>query len=363
MTISKKKMALAIASSIATLLLVDSLCHFAFSYPHLLPSGVPLLVLRGIYMNNRDFIQYNGECARYDARLTYTLRPGSCKFSNAEFDTRVFVNRRGLRDDDASLRQPEIIVLGDSHAMGWGVEESEAFPSILEKRLKMRVLNAAISSYGTAREVEKVLQLDHASAKVLIVQYCGNDFEENQAFVANNYKLTPMKENVYKNTVRDIAISGYYLPGQHLARTFEVQIFHRLARTVVGPDRLPNPTGPAPRAESVDYSAELFMKILKHSQLLMGRRLVFVLAIDAFETRNDFPKAVWRQVAQDNLSNLRIVDLSGDLRPEYYFRLDDHINRLGHRLVADRLFEEICNYGDDSLRRGCAVKVPASASR
>src|SRR5262245_30955882 len=59
-------------------------------------------------------------CGRYDAGLTYMLKPGRCRFASVEFDTQVNVNSFGLRDDEESLTGPEIIVLGDSNAMGHG---------------------------------------------------------------------------------------------------------------------------------------------------------------------------------------------------------------------------------------------------
>ena len=79
----------------------------------------------------RNIIQYNADCTRYDPKLFYTLKPGRCRFADLEFDTEVRVNTLGVRDDETSLQSPEIVVLGDSHAMGWGVSEDQAFPAML----------------------------------------------------------------------------------------------------------------------------------------------------------------------------------------------------------------------------------------
>src|SRR5262247_1177276 len=67
--------------------------------------------------------RFLAECGRYDPRLTYMLRFGGCHFTNVEFDTDIKVNSFGLRDDEDSLKDPEVIVLGDSQAMGFGVED------------------------------------------------------------------------------------------------------------------------------------------------------------------------------------------------------------------------------------------------
>lgn len=351
----RKRILLAITSSVFTLLAIDLSAHIALSHPQMLKPGKFLLILRGLYLNNRNFIHYDLSCSRYDPQLTYTLRPGRCIFANVEFRTEVFVNSRGLRDDEASLEKPEIIVLGDSHSMGWGVNQNETFPKILARKTRVTVLNTGISSYGTAREVESVLRLDLNYAKVLIVQYCPNDFDENRLYVANNYKLTPMAEDVYKATAQDIKPSKYYFPGQYVARTFDVQVLHRLSRMFFGPTRVPDPTGPAPRPDGSDFAADLFLKILKHSGLTSGRKLVLVLEVDAFKTSGGFLPAVEKKAKEGGEVNLRVVNLNNDLRPECYFKLDDHINSLGHRLVAERLYQEICRDRDESIQRMCAA--------
>lgn len=107
----------------------------------------------GYLYNNGDrrIIQFSPDCARFDKNLGYTLKPGQCIFSGSEFSNTYWVNSAGLRDDESSLDHPEIIVTGDSFAMGWGVEKEETYAQLLERKTRLRVLNAAISSYGTAR--------------------------------------------------------------------------------------------------------------------------------------------------------------------------------------------------------------------
>ena len=51
-------------------------------------------------------------------------------------------------------------MLGDSYAMGWGVEQGESFPEILEAATGLRVLNAGVPSYGTPRELLMLERLD-----------------------------------------------------------------------------------------------------------------------------------------------------------------------------------------------------------
>src|SRR4029077_3494943 len=111
--------------------LLEALLLLLLHVPRLtgtLPRPVRRLVQQVYRHFNRALIQFDPQCAQYDAGLTYTLKPGTCTFENIEFRTEIHVNRAGLRDEETSLDAPDVIVLGDSHAMGWGVEQDRTFP-------------------------------------------------------------------------------------------------------------------------------------------------------------------------------------------------------------------------------------------
>ena len=147
-------------------------------------------IIREYYIGvHRSIVQIEPTCANYDPELTYTLKPGNCRFNNIEFQTGYSINSLGLRDSEESLVAPEIIALGDSFTMGWGVNGSETFAKVLENRTGKKVLNAGISSYGTAREVLLLKRLDQSNLKHLIVQYNSGDFFENDTFVDNGWRL------------------------------------------------------------------------------------------------------------------------------------------------------------------------------
>ena len=58
--------------------------------------------------------------------------------------------------DHPFTKRPGIAVLGDSHAMGWGVNDDETFSAVLEKKIDKPVYNLAVSGYGTIREFNKI---------------------------------------------------------------------------------------------------------------------------------------------------------------------------------------------------------------
>jgi hypothetical protein len=137
---------------------------------------------------------------------------------DAEFDNDFSINHVGLRDDEASLEAPDVIVLGDSHAMGWGVDQRETFAEVLQRRSGLKVLNAAISSYATVREMRMLNRLDTSRLKALIVQYSDNDSPENLTFQTHGNRLTIMSEAQYGYAVQYAEATRRYYPGKYVYR-------------------------------------------------------------------------------------------------------------------------------------------------
>lgn len=76
---------------------------------------------------------------------------------NPEYWTIISINQIGLRGRDVARRKPpgsyRILMLGDSFTLGKGVEDSETFSALLERRLDapgrhVEVLNAGVDSYS-----------------------------------------------------------------------------------------------------------------------------------------------------------------------------------------------------------------------
>jgi lysophospholipase L1-like esterase len=97
-------------------------------------------------------------------------------------------NRLGYRDREWTVGKPagvyRVVVLGDSIAAGYRVEERErAFPALLERRLEgaggsgaVEVLNFAVTGYNTDQEVETLRARALAfSPDLVLLAYCHND--------------------------------------------------------------------------------------------------------------------------------------------------------------------------------------------
>ena len=202
-----KRAVVVLVSGFLGLALVETGILLVFRYPSLLPRAPSALSrhLKNLYQeNDQSVIQLEPRFARFDEGLFYTLKPGRFTFSNREFSVGFDVNPLGVRDDDLSLRAPEIVVLGDSYAMGWGVEQHEAFASVLEVQTGHTVLNAGVSSYGTPRELRMLDRIDTSRLRTLVIQYCVNDAGENLSFERHGNRLVVDGPAKY-----DEVVSGY----------------------------------------------------------------------------------------------------------------------------------------------------------
>lgn len=281
---------------------------------------------------DRKVIQYLPECGRYDEGLTYTLKPGTCRFHNREFDVEYRINSAGVRDDEASLAAPDIIVLGDSHAMGWGVKQEQTYADLIEQQTGMKVLNAAIASYGTVRELKMLSRLDTAHLKYVILQYTDNDALENREYLQHGNTLPIMPRAAYDRLVADHVKSTRYFFGKHSWWTLST-LFGKLVPAASAAQAPPDP-----KAEEAD----LFLNVLLHSPVDLSHVKVMVMEINSYAGNspvflNKLGEKIAATAAPAWIRNLILLDLSRDLGVDKYFKLDEHMTADGYRVVADRL--------------------------
>ncbi|HZL98758.1 MAG TPA: hypothetical protein VFD43_00775, partial [Planctomycetota bacterium] len=180
-----RRLVLIVAALLALPLLAEALLALLLARPGLVPEWPALRdAVRRVYvLEDWSVLQAQPGALAADPALGYRLRPGRLGLRNREYDTELAVNSAGLRDDEASLDGPELIVLGDSFALGWGVAQDESFPQQLERITGLKVLNAGLPSYGTARELLLLRTLDRSRLRAVVVQYFLNDHPENLAWL------------------------------------------------------------------------------------------------------------------------------------------------------------------------------------
>lgn len=330
------------------------------------PIPATLAFRRAWYINQWSQIRAEPACSRHDRELGYTLRPGKCRFANLEFDTEVRVNRLGVRDDAASLEQPEIVILGDSYAMGWGVTEEATFGSKLEQMAGLRVLNAGISSYGTAQELALLRRIDGRNIRHLIVQYHPGDFRENVAFAESRHRLAPRDSVWYADLLRSGAAVRDYYPAK-ASVTFKefllVPPTAMLNRVFRGSAQA---GGPEPNRRR---EAALFLEVLATAPVVDSDVNIIVLELAdrpnsvpaVLDSRATFVEELRRLVEHDQrLGHVRVLDAMSLMSAGDYFEVDPHANARGHDKVARLLHAELCSLAasDDAAAAaaiaGCA---------
>lgn len=286
----------------------------------------------------RDTIQLNPECSVYNPNLTYTLRPGNCRYKNIEFDTEYSINSAGLRDDESSLDSPEIIAIGDSFTMGWGVEQNETFAEVLGRRLDMKVLNAGISSYGTVREMWLLNQLDTSNLKYLIIQYINNDMDENRPYYKKQ-KLNIKSREEFSQIVENHQNRQKYYLGK---------MSHRVLEKLLKDFKLLLTSWRKRPEQYIIDEGEAFVFALSNNyeRGLEGVQVIVVETEMFCENDSDFIESVQKAIKKGDypefIKNAKFVDLTGKLRKQdHCYILDDHMNAEGHIIVAEAILEQV----------------------
>ena len=342
-----KKATIFIGYNIVVVFLVLCLIEFGFTYLLNHPRSIPHNYF-GHFKNyyklvDKNIIQLQKEFAVYHPELFYTLKPGEFVFENREFSTPFLINSQGFRDDESSLDEAEIIVAGDSYAMGWGVDQDSSFAQILETISGKKVLNTAVSSYGTARELKTLAYANLDNVNTVIIQYCGNDIEENKRFYLEQNQLVISDKQTFNTAIEHAStINGYY-PMKHFS-VLASSIF--LAKEYAAYKPIESFSEQSFDDDIELTESQLFLNVLLNSQELKSVPKIIVLELD-YTTRSTFMEEL-RYTLQDSVyTDLRrkmvLMDFSEVINQNDYFLFDEHIKAKTHLRIAESMNEFLDN--------------------
>ena len=270
------------------------------------------LGFRKIWQNQLD-------CIEYDSDLIFKPRNGICHFDNVEFKTRLTFSYNGrFHDTNIKSNNAEskgIAIIGDSHAMGWGVNDDETFSYILEKKIEKPVYNLAVSGYGTNREIialEKSGLIDKIDT--VIIQYCNNDYQENIHFSRNQS-------------------SNNYLKFQEISAN-NFSIFKRLRKGLRYAVTIPLKNS----EKRLDWKKEenYFLNILNNYDFLKEKKIIVIYA-NGHEIYYDN----FKLNSYANMKNIDLINI--DYKKNDFFLIDGHLNKKGHEKIAEKLYNFISN--------------------
>ncbi len=324
---------------VAFFLILDGVFFAMISRPASIPAFC-LQTFKNYYTGyHRNVLQYE-PYSQYDTALFYSFKPNtSFSFANVEFANGYKTNKLSLRDDDSSATQANIICLGDSYSLGWGVNQNESFPYLLKSLTGKKVLNASMSSFGTARELKQLAMLDTSALQYIVIQYCLNDADENQAF--NQLGFLPISsEQSYQQQVQTYQWQRRYFPGKFSITIIYNYLKSALRNSIKG-NSIPYYLSLDPRT-----SAKEFLRVMNaYSPFFENRKVILVDLNDFNELNSQFITSVQQLLDTPDFSNIRnsiiTINVTNTLSREDFYILDAHIKPSGHRKIAALISQHI----------------------
>jgi len=275
--------------------------------------------------------QYTGGFEQYE------LKPS---FVYSNHGTSITINRWGMRDKDYERVPPpgayRMAMLGPSSVMGWGVSDGETFEALLEDRLNREassgnrrsyeILNFGVPGYEPPQELF--------------------NFEKALGFAPNAviYVATGRESYRAARYVADAAREGRPIPYDFLRQAAEK------AGVVRGMDEA------AAEKRLAPYQKEILSGIYARIASESRQRGIVPVYVFLPQVR----EGLWQEETPEALqaaegAGFVVIDLSAVYqgRPLASVRVseyDDHPNRLGHQLVAERLYQSFKAKADAIFR-------------
>jgi acyl-CoA thioesterase-1 len=148
--------------------------------------------------------------------------------------------------------RPLIVCFGDSLTAGYGTDPGQSYPDALQKRLDgqgyhYRVINAGISGETTKDGLERVDRIAARHAKIVVLEFGGNDGLRGLPLEQTQSNLASMIEQLQKSGA-EVALAGITLPPEYgpdyiakinaiypaLAKKYHVRLLPFLLKDVYG---------------------------------------------------------------------------------------------------------------------------------
>jgi hypothetical protein len=293
-----------------------------------------------IYSNMANTLQFDDTICDYDDIIGYKYKPSvNASFSQWEFKVKnLTTNSFGLRDDETSLVNPKIISLGDSFCTGWGVEQDQTYTDIIEKRLNIKSLNAGMSSYGTIREGLMLKSLDRDSLKLVILQYCLNDFKENKTWadsLASGATFHPSyNENEYKKRVIQNSVLRAYFPFRY--------IFEIIKEGAKEKFNLKSPENNFGDKKTLLQQRAYFVKSIKLIRKFYDGPILVISLSNSPQRLDPLIIENARLETQNNqMKDITFLNLQKVIGPNDHYFFDGHLTKFGHEKVARSIVKYI----------------------
>src|SRR5262245_41194565 len=323
----------------------------------LLAAGLTLACVLALFLATDLFLGYrlmspkrHGEEApdihQPDDRLGWVLRSGARGRHRIDgnFDVEYRIDAEGFREiPPPSSPRRTLWVFGDPFTFGFGVENEEAWPALLARRLleqRIRVVNTAVGGYGVIQMYGRLQDLADALGPDDIVLFApiSEDLQRSLkdfTFVARllfGHETRDWRFPSFEGgEIRGVPIDGTWnrVRGLFLHGPISEAVFRFVNRAITGPAALAegHAVVDAARALCADRDVDFLLVFLpKVLELRSGRYEVDVSSFEYADVRRFFPAD---RAALDELR----------------FPTDPHWNPRGHRVAADAVFGALAGSG------------------
>ncbi|MSP18681.1 MAG: SGNH/GDSL hydrolase family protein [Bdellovibrionales bacterium] len=270
-------------------------------------------------------------CVSFDPDLIYVPTEGRCYFKNIEFDTVLTFDKWGRKYSNREHYHNHLIAtIGDSFTMGWGVNDDETFSAVLSELIKRPVINLGVSSYGTYRELKRLVNNPmFSNIETIILQYCDNDLQEN--LLLNSPPQQTPKERFQSMFPERKPYSINYRSVLHALHN--MANFNILG---IGNSLFQNTKIQKHNTETyLNFTPHLkgLVKVLGLFPQIKNKKLIIFYINSKSWEENKFYNFV--TLVSEAFPKATVLDVS--FRVDDYFLLDDHLNKAGHHFLATEL--------------------------
>lgn len=302
------------------------------------------------------------------------------KFETDEYKSHYRTNFQGFRIDeqtnaDDSIKQCDWLFIGDSFTQGAQVDYDYLFTSLIYKNFPDKtIINAGISGAGLYEELNFYREIGQKlhPKKVFLQIGVFNDFKDIKEHRASLQDYIAEKSSLYRYL-------SYHLSPQDetpLGRWMEP--FFLNLQDNVDFNILYKPTSAKKEKDKKDFAtcisefkrlvesngAELVLILIPSKEQISPQMLKETLEICKLKETDIDLKAANRlcaEVAQKE--GLTLIDMYEDFKASSlpFFLIDEHLNILGHELIASRLvseYEDITNAYDYLSLGNCDDRYP-----
>lgn len=285
---------------------------------------------------------------RDDEVTHYWNSPGRYRMRIFERDYAVDTDADGIRcgNRKRTAAGRDVLVLGDSHSWGLGVDDRETYTALLNRSSKDDFTSVSCASFGTARAFLKARQLIREDVverpSALVIQYCFNDRPENESFVESGFHYRaglfrpPRRfriswQDAY--TYLHPALRPWDWPGE-------------LTRHLLEPVTAEIPlSGQSAGSAPADAFSQVCAHFLGQPEFSGVEKVILILASPPKHQSRSAYAADERLLGRGAAYLREVCGLDAEFISqgdhgrvaEEYFELEDHLNPLGHARFADRI--------------------------